>query len=110
MGLDWADQVAAIRKAGVNGTVYTTWLEAPSQGAAVQRIPPIEYLAQLAAQSGLPLAGENAGGGGTAALALCVQRANALGLQGIMYFAGPFVADGSAGVSLANLTSAAAYC
>ncbi len=107
-GLDWANQVKAISTAGVNGTVYTTWLDAQTQANTVQGEAPVDYLASLAAQYHLPLSGENAGGGGTAALALCVQRVQADHLTSFMYMAGPMIDDGSAGIALSDLTSAAA--
>lgn len=106
-GLDWANQVEAIAQSGVNATIYGTWLDAPSQGSDVTTISPIQYLARLGAQYGLPVAGENSGGGGSSALALCRSRMLAYHLTGMMYMSGPFVSDGTAGVTLNQLLAAA---
>jgi hypothetical protein len=108
-GLDWANQVKAIRDAGVKGTVYTTWLDAPAQDTTVQGEAPVDYLAGLATQYGLPIAGENAGGGGQHALALCVQRVQADHLTAMMYMSGGLIDNGTAGISLTDLNAAANY-
>ncbi|PZS31994.1 MAG: hypothetical protein DLM58_10750 [Pseudonocardiales bacterium] len=106
-GLEWVSQVKAITTAGVNGTVYCTWVDAPSQGSTVQQVPPVQYLASLAAAYGLPVAGENTGGGGKAALNLTMQRATANHLTGVMYMSGNLIDNGSAGISLAELKAGA---
>jgi hypothetical protein len=106
-GLDWDAQVRAIARTGIRATVYSTWVDAPSEGSTVAEIPPIAYLVRLARQYGLPVAGENTGGGGRAALALSMERLGALRLNGVMYMSGPSIADGSAGVSLPELIVAA---
>ena len=107
-GLDWADQVAAIRDSGQAATVYTTWLDAPAQSSTIQGVAPVDYLATLAGKYGLPLAGENTGGGGTSALATCVSRARADHLTSFMYMAGDLIADGRAGITLDDLVGAGA--
>ena len=106
-GLDWADQVKAISDAGINGTVYTTWLDGPTEANTIQGEAPVDYLASLATQYDLPIAGENSGGGGTSALNLCVQRVQADHLTGMMYMSGQLVANGSAGVTVSDLEAAA---
>jgi hypothetical protein len=108
-GLDWANQVKAIHDSGVNGTVYTTWLDAPAQDTTVQGEAPADYLAALATQYGLPIAGENTGGGGENALVLCVQRVQADHLTGMMYMSGGLIDNGTAGISLTDLNGAANY-
>ena len=107
-GLDWPSQVAAIAASGLNATVYTTWLDAPSQGSSPSQIPPVDYLTGLAAQYGLPVAGENTGKGGVTALNESLARVKADHLIGMMYMSGPFIADGSAGITLQNLMTSAA--
>ena len=107
-GLDWANQVKAIKDSGLPATVYTTWLDAPAQSSTVQGISPVDYLSSLATQYGLPLAGENTGGGGTSALATCVDRAKADHLTSFMYMAGGLIDSGQAGISLSDLGNAAA--
>ncbi|WP_157749290.1 hypothetical protein [Jatrophihabitans sp. GAS493] len=102
-GLDWPAQVAAISAAHINGTVYCTWLDAPAQGSTAAQVPPIDYLASLAKQYALPVAGENTGGGGPLALSLAVKRAKADGLTGVMYMSGSMVEQGRAGVTLPAL-------
>jgi hypothetical protein len=105
-GLDWPSQVAAIARSGVVATVYSTWLDAPTQANTVQGEAPIAYLAELAARYGLPVAGENTGGGGPAALALSLQRRDAYGLTGVMYMSGNQIASGTAHLSLDELQGA----
>ncbi|SDI79012.1 hypothetical protein SAMN05444157_0172 [Frankineae bacterium MT45] len=105
-GLDWPAQVAAIAAAHINGTVYCTWLDAPAQGTTIQQVTPIDYLASLAKEYGLPVAGENTGGGGPAALTLSVKRAKADGLTGVMYMSGSMVQQGRAGVTISTLLAA----
>jgi hypothetical protein len=106
-GLDWADQVAAAAATGLHATVYSTWVDAPSQGTTVQQMPPIAYLAQLAAQYNLPVAGENTGGGGQAALDLTLQRAQQYHLAGVMYMSGVLIDQGVAGITLNQLITTA---
>lgn len=107
-GLDWPNQVKAITTSGIRGTIYTTWLDAPTQGTTVQQVPPVAYLATLAAAYRLPLAGENTGGGGSAALNLSLQRARQFGLSSVMYMSGTLISQGTAGISLDQLKAAAA--
>lgn len=107
-GLDWANQVKAIASTGLNATVYTTWLDAPNQGTSVQQIPPVAYLASLASQYGLPIAGENTGGGGQASLSISLSRAHTYGLTGVVYMSGGYIASGQASLTLSQLTSLAA--
>ena len=108
-GLDWADQVKAIHDSGLRATVYTTWLDAPAQSSTAQGITPVDYLASLATQYGLPLAGENTGGGGTDALATCATRARADHLTSFMYMSGGAIANGQAGITLSDLAAAGSY-
>jgi hypothetical protein len=68
----------------------------------------VDYLASLAELYGLPVAGENTGQGGAAALSLALSRVNADHLVGMMYMCGPFIANGSAGITIQNLVTTAA--
>ena len=90
-GLDYAGEVAAASKFA-NTVVYTTWLDAPDSGPGIAGAAPIEYLAQLARQYGMPLAGENTGNGKAQtvqALQTCVSRVSRLNLEGFTWFTGP---------------------
>lgn len=107
-GLDWPTQVKAMATTGLNATVYTTWLDAPSQGTSVTQVPPVDYLASLAATYGLPVAGENTGRGGATALAESMDRVQKDHLVGMMYMCGPFIVDGTAGITIQNLMTVAA--
>lgn len=107
-GLDWVGQARAAAATGLPVTLYCTWVDAPSQGTTVQQIPPVAYLAQLGAQNGLPVAGENTGRGGLAALDTTLQRLRSYHLSGVMYMSGDLIANGQAGISLAALRTRAA--
>jgi hypothetical protein len=107
-GLDWPDQMQAIANAHVNGTAYTTWLDAPSYDSTPQHEAPVAYLASLAAKYSIPVAGENTGGGGQAALDTMIRYQRAYNLSGVMYMGGDMISSGSAGISLAALQSSIA--
>jgi hypothetical protein len=85
MGLDWASQVKVLAAVKGPKLVYTTWLDAPSQGTSPAQVPPVAFLAGLAAKYGMPLGGENTGGGGVAALQTSLHRVTAYGLAGMMW-------------------------
>lgn len=102
-GLDWDSQVSMIAHLGIPATIYSTWIDAPAQGTTAAQIPPIAYLAGLAQKYGLPVAGENTGGGGSAAMALSISRTLQYHLSGMMYMCGEFIANGRAGVTLPGL-------
>lgn len=102
-GLDWVGQVAALRRTGLPAVVYTTWLDGPDQGGTPQQEAPVRYLADLARAQGLPVAGENTGGGGQAVLDESLDRAEELGLTGVMWFSGPDLRAGRDGLDLRDV-------
>jgi hypothetical protein len=106
-GLDWPSQVRAMALSGLSVTIYCTWLDAPSQGTSLAQIPPIAYLSTLATKYGLPLAGENTGGGGSSALSVSFARFTAYHLVGLMYMSGDMIATARAGTTLGALKSKA---
>ncbi len=70
--------------------VYSTWLEAPDHGISANLESPIRYLAALAAERGLRVAGENSAAGGSASdAALCLERTRSLPLAGMMWMGSP---------------------
>ncbi|GAB2922978.1 hypothetical protein GCM10027047_20280 [Rhodococcus aerolatus] len=92
-GLDWEGQVAAMAATGLPVVVCTTWLDGPERGTTDTAASPGRYLARLTADAGLPLAGENTGGGGAAALATSTDRVAELGMTGLTWFSGDDLAS-----------------
>jgi hypothetical protein len=82
-GLDWQSQVKAL-PAGT--TVYLTDVDTPGRGADPSLVAPVDYLAGLAKQRGLPIAGENSGGNAPADLTRCVSLARRLHLTQLFWF------------------------
>ena len=68
----------------------------------------MRYLAGLARQWGLPLAGENTGGGGPAALQLTLSVADELHLSGVMWMSGNDLARGRDGLTIDGIGPALA--
>jgi hypothetical protein len=93
-GNDFAATLSALSNRGI--VPYSTWLEAPDKGATANTVSPIRYLQQLAAQRGLPIAGENSDGGRSdAAMRLCMERARTIpGMLGMMWLAEPNLMQG----------------
>jgi hypothetical protein len=106
-GLDYAQQVAALSRYGARGVGYCTWVDAPSGGNSTAYEPPVVYLAALAKQFGVGIAGENTGDDTPAALQLTVSRMLQLRLQGVMWMSAPQLLSGS-GVTVADLANAIA--
>lgn len=104
-GLDWERQVSALAGSGLDVTLVTTWLDAPSYGESSRDQPPVAYLGGLADRVGLPVSGESTGGGGTASLDRIVSQGARFGLARATWMSGSDL-DTSAGVSLAELGSA----
>lgn len=102
MGLDWAGQVKALAAAKGSKLVYTTWLDAPSQGSSPAQVPPVAYLAGLAAKYGLPIGGENTGGGGLAALSTSIQRVSTYRLVGMMWMSAADLMSARDGLGLSQ--------
>jgi hypothetical protein len=91
-GLDWANLLPQLAKIG--GVVaYSTWLDAPDNGAGLLNVSPIKYLRALTKPLGMAIAGENTGFGSATAMALCLQRAKSLGLISMMWMYGALLAD-----------------
>ncbi|QHC64466.1 hypothetical protein GSU69_18455 [Rathayibacter festucae] len=84
-GIDWPRQLRAIDKLGLNVTAVTTWLDAPSYGTAPRDLAPADYLAPLVRELGMPLSGENTGGGGDAAVDRVVSQVNRLDLDRVTW-------------------------
>ena len=84
-GLDWARQIPALARLPLDITAVSTWLDAPSYGTAPRDLAPVEYLATLTGPLGMPLSGENTGGGGPAALARVREQAERLDLLRITW-------------------------
>jgi hypothetical protein len=76
LGLDWTSQLSAIANPS-RTIVYTTWLDAPSNGPTPTTEDPADYLAYLV-DGKFKLGGENAGGGTLANLTVSVARAKKL--------------------------------
>jgi hypothetical protein len=104
-GLDWPAQVRALGQSGHKAMVYTTWLDAPSYGGGSDQESPVAYLASLAGKYGLPLGGENTGGGGLRALSTCVANAKKYSLQGFMWLSGPDLERAIGGLSTRRFLS-----
>lgn len=84
-GLDWPRQIRALDRLALDLTVVTTWLDAPSYGAAPRDLAPVEYLATLTRPLAMPLSGENTGGGGAATLERVREQAKRLELGRITW-------------------------
>ncbi len=104
-GLDWARQTAALAATGLDITLVTTWLDAPSYGSSARDESPADHLARLAAQHGLPISGENTGGGGQAALDRVVAQAAALPITRVTWMSAGSLTSGG-GVTLTDLRRA----
>jgi hypothetical protein len=103
-GLDFAAQVSSLAP---GTTVCSTDLSARNQGSGSVGEAPIYYLASLAAERHLPLAGKTAGEQTEAALALAVERAYALGLTDMLWVDEGGLYSGAAGApTLAELGAA----
>ena len=103
-GLDWVTQVAVLAHTKLPATVYTTWLDAPDYGTTPQLQAPVRYLATLAAGNGLPLAGENTGGGGSSALQRTLGLVAPLPLTGVMWMNGDALANNADGLDLRGVS------
>jgi hypothetical protein len=77
-GLDWADLLPSLPDRA-DTVAYTTYLDATSQGSAVQSEAPATYMASLASPLGMRLGGENTGNGTVQALVTTVETAKSLG-------------------------------
>lgn len=82
-GEDWPQQVAVLARQP-RALAYTTRLDAEADGTSPQLISPVQYLVQLAAPVRVPVAGENTGQPSMSALRLCLDRVEALRLDGMM--------------------------
>ena len=102
-GLDWAAQVPAMAATGLPVLACTTWLDGPERGTSPTDASPARFLAGLTAAAGVPLAGENTGGGGAAALRTSLDRVTALGLVGLTWFSGADLAARRDGLDLDKL-------
>ena len=94
-GLDWSSQVEVMTAFPRRAVVYTTWLDAPNFGSTPTQVDPADYLAGLAGLAGLPMAGENTGGGTSADLTLSLGRVARLHLEGMMWFSAPQLLAGT---------------
>ena len=83
-GLDWARQFPAFASVG-NVIVSSTWLDAPDQGDDPIYETPAAYITRLATPLGMPVIGENTGGGDLADMQLCVERVRELGMAGMLW-------------------------
>jgi hypothetical protein len=77
-GLDWADLLPSLPDRA-DTVAYTTYLDATSQGPAVQNEAPAMYIASLASPLGMRLGGENTGNGTVQDLVTTVEMAKSLG-------------------------------
>ncbi|WP_165069788.1 hypothetical protein [Marisediminicola senii] len=84
-GIDWPRQVRALDGLGLDLTAVSTWVDAPSYGTGPRDLAPVEYLATITRPMGMPLSGENTGGGGPAALARVQEQVDRLGLRRITW-------------------------
>ena len=92
-GLDWISQVKILHMdLPTRGVVYTTYLDSPTGLNTAMWQAPVFYLSTLAKQYGLPLAGENPGGGGLTTFKLCLARVKQLGMQTFMWMSEPTMA------------------
>lgn len=93
-GIDWARQVEALGVDGLPVLLTTTWIDAPEYGTAPRDLAPVDYLAGLAEPWGLPVSGENTGGGGVAALDRALAQARKLGLTQVTWMSATALRDG----------------
>lgn len=101
--VDWGRHVASLAERGADATLVTTWLDAPAYGPAARDQAPVEHLVGLARRAGLPVTGENTGGGGRAALDRTMQQAARFDLERVTWLALP---DDPQRVSLAEVGAA----
>jgi hypothetical protein len=93
-GVDFASLVPrlpmyeAVDRSSGPAVAYTTWLDGPSFGPDADQESPVAYLAGLARQVGIPVAGENTQSSreDPVAMKLCATRAMRYGLIGVMWF------------------------
>lgn len=103
-GIDWPRQIRALSRLGLDITAVTTWLDAPSYGPALRDMSPVEYLSTLTATVGMPLSGENTGGGGPAALTRVREQTFKFGLSRITWMSARSL-DRAGEVSLRDLVA-----
>lgn len=104
-GLDWARQLRALARRGIDVTAVTTWLDAPSYGTAARDLAPVEYLSTLVRPLSIPLSGENTGGGGHPALNRTREQATRFDLVRVTWMSARTL-DQPGEVRLAELSAA----
>lgn len=85
LGLDWASLFAQIPDP-MHTTLYSTWVDAPSNGADSTREDPPDFVASIRGQRGFTLGGENTGGEDSTQIQLMVDRAAALHYSVLFWF------------------------
>lgn len=95
LGENWSAQISAMPYPSET-VAYTTWLDAPSYGDTAENEDPVRYLAGLARTAGMPLGGENTGGGTAAQLRLVLERAKRFGLVIVNWMAEAQIYDSTA--------------
>lgn len=93
LGVDYARQVQRLADEP-RAVAYSTWVDARSQGPSSSDLAPAEYLAQVAREHGVRVAGENTGGGGRRDMERAVERVDALDLVALFWFPGDDLFDG----------------
>ncbi len=108
-GLDWPgqlDELGAVRDAGVDVVVHSTWLDAPGTPGDPRSESPPTWLFSLASERGLDLGGENTGGGGAPALARAARQARAWDLRSVTWLSEEALLEPGAAVTPAELVDA----